>query len=236
MPEDEEDDREEWNDMPVDTPENLFLQEDSDAKLPNTEHNHSDEKDANPGEGSDSKWSQTGGKDPAEPSQCGGASISGLKGRRLRKKTPAAETPYAHIKPMGTKFEQLSRKRKIREILQTNREQHKRAKDASLRTLARNTGAIHNLIDKFRTGDEPYDFSRTDRIDPSHLIKEVMLEPGALYCDRCGAYNTGGNLRTLAFACEGIVNKSRKTQHRLLQCGLLPKQGQRIPKHAKKRR
>ena len=88
-----------------------------------------------------------------------------------------------------------------------------------------------------RLGDDSsgYDYSTTDRIHRFHMHKPIRENPNNLYCDRCGAWYTGGPVKILEEKCKGTVPQSRAFQHRILQLGMVPRPGARIPAHCKRR-
>ena len=71
-------------------------------------------------------------------------------------------------------------------------------------------------------------------IHASHTLQKVHSHPEALYCTRCGAYNNGGPLRTLKAKCSGVLAPAHAAQHRLLECGIMPAPGARLPNSSRK--
>ncbi len=84
--------------------------------------------------------------------------------------------------------------------------------------------------------DLRYNFTNTDCIHTSHRLKTVKADNKALYCERCGAWSTGGPIKVLGKTCPGKISKGRQFQHRLLSLGVLPKAGARIPHYGRKRK
>ena len=156
-------------------------------------------------------------------------------GKRLFRKTKAACTAYAHIKPLGTKAEQRARKRNIQEILRTNNEMSKRAKEAAQNSLTANIEGNNLQIYCKPEACAEYDVSHSEQIHMSHSMKPVHGHIHAVYCDYCGAWNNGGPMRSLKQPCSGKVSGYREFQHRLLRLGIIPNKGARTPVHAKLR-
>ena len=161
-------------------------------------------------------------------------------GRWLHGKQHANGTPYSNIIPLGTKQESLIRKRKVDEIKIANAISVKRARIQAIGTLCKNRQLLNEMVDNHGMpglGDDSsgYDYSTTDRIHRSHTLKPKRENPNALYCDRCGAWYIGGPIEILKEECKGTVPQSRAFQHRILQLGMVPRPGARIPVHCKRR-
>ena len=157
------------------------------------------------------------------------------KGKRLTGKQSAAHTPYAAIIPLGNKKAQMTRKRKVKEILIVGKAASLKAHRTALRTVASNLEKVEELVDEQGLGNAEYDFSRTDGIHSSHHIKPIASNAIGVYCERCGAWFNGGPLRNMKNPCPGHIEKSRTFQIRLLKLGIVPKVGARIPQHNKKK-
>ena len=68
---------------------------------------------------------------------------------------------------------------------------------------------------------------------PSHDIQTLASETNIIWCRRCVAWSKNVKLKALAKPCHGLLDGS-KTQLRLLQVGLVPRAGVRMPKHLSK--
>ncbi len=145
-----------------------------------------------------------------------------VRGERLTKKTPARETAYAAIRPVGTKLEQTSRKREIQETIKANNNAQKAARSQALRVMQNNIVLVNEKVDGKRVDSHDYSWDYADGIHQSHNIKPIKNDPHAFYCNRYGAWNTGGPLKCLRGKCAGFVSKQRKFQHRLLELGVVP--------------
>ncbi len=157
--------------------------------------------------------------------------------KRLRCKTARAKTPYTNITPLACRKEYKDRREQIRKILAHNREQQQIAERKARRNLQINTSKVYSLIDEQGMGEDlRYNFSNTDKIHTSHHLKGVKANNKASYCERCGAWSTGGPIKALGKPCTGQVTKGRQFQHRLLCLGVLPTVGSRIPSHGRKRK
>jgi len=149
---------------------------------------------------------------PEEPDEAASSSMApastasdpvGRRGKRLTKKTQAQCTVYADIILLGSKFEAMARKRKVREANCEFNKAERAAKRTALGTMASCTGIINEWHD--RRGNSiatNFDESFTDAIHFSHSIKAVNSQSDAVYCTRCGAYNDGGPLRLLRSICK----------------------------------
>ena len=63
---------------------------------------------------------------------------------------------------------------------------------------------------------------------PSHYISAVAGEGNALWCKACACWSLKARLRGLANVCRGMGAGNNSTL-RLLQCGVLPIKGARLP-------
>ena len=116
-----------------------------------------------------------------------------------------------------------------------NRSNERLAASSALATTRQRIGVANDLIDRFDHSDEvQVNHSIVDAVHFSHNILHVHGHPNAFYCDRCGAWSVGGSLRNLSEVCVGLVVQAHKFQLRLLQCGVIPTPGAKIPAHARK--
>ena len=123
----------------------------------------------------------------------------------------------------------------MRCVDRTNRRIEKVVADKALATISKNVMRANELVDKFGQKNLEYDRCAGEGIHESHTIKQVHDHPHAFFCDKCGAWSIGKSLRGLSAVCSGSIAKCRVFQHRLLQCGVIPTPGARIPQHARKR-
>ena len=64
----------------------------------------------------------------------------------------------------------------------------------------------------------------------SHDIASLHNHPGIIWCRRCAAWSKNVKLKALGSICQGLKDGNR-TQLRLLQCGIAPYAGVRMPRH-----
>ena len=150
------------------------------------------------------------------------------------KKTQAQLTAYADIILLGSKFEAMARKRKVREANCEFNKTERAAKRIASATMARCTGIINEWHD--RRGNSiatNFDESFTDAIHFSHSIKAVNSQSDAVYCSRCGAYSDGGPLRLLRSICKCEVLSRRQHWYKLLKAGIVPRPGSKLPNSCK---
>ena len=107
----------------------------------------------------------------------------------------------------------------------------KQGRKVVLRTVAGNSRRIVDIIGRHGWGDCSYEHRRTDNIHVSHDIKPIKNDSYGVYCDRCGALYTGGPLKKLQEECPCRIQKARSFQHRLLQLGIVPHKGAKVPQH-----
>ena len=192
-------------------------------------------------------WSQednhaTAGSSIAPPpgicqAQTQPANPTPLRGKRLTKKTAPEGTPYFGVRILGTKAAQAKRREKVKEIIRQNNIGSKQAAMQGWKTVERNLATISEMVDKHGLGEEmSYDHTVSDQIHKSHDIKPIRDNVNAVYCIRCGAWSSGAHIKALRATCEGIVRPARAFQHRLLQLGITPVAGARIPTNARKKR
>ncbi len=157
------------------------------------------------------------------------------KGRRLRRKTHPSSTAYANVVPLGTRAEQLARKKSNIGIRQANKKAALEADRHALRIMSSNVGTLNERIEARRIDTAEYDFVYADNIHASHSIRPVKNEPNAFYCYKCSAWSSGGPLKCLLKPCSGVIPAYRAFQNRLLRAGVIPIRGAKLPLKAKVR-
>ena len=83
------------------------------------------------------------------------------------------------------------------------------------------------MLDKYGYDDDEQGADPSKPHESHKVIKVGQLE--AIYCTRCAAYASRANLKKLSGECKGEVPLSSKRNMRLLQLGILPGKGVRIP-------
>ena len=103
--------------------------------------------------------------------------------------------------------------------------------------LAANVERNTAMIDNQGWGqDREVDWSVADAIHPTHLIKRVHGDTEAIFCERCAGWTSGGSqLCVLRNPCPGVVPKERGFRHRLLQMGVVPRNGAKMPSMGRQR-
>ena len=132
-------------------------------------------------------------------------------------------------------MQQVSRRARIKAIKRDNAASLAKAKGIGRATVAANLSLVNAQIDESgvdAAGGWNLQFEAA--IHASHTLKKVHSHPEALYCTRCGAYNNGGPLRTLKAKCSGVLAPAHASQHRLLECGIMPAPGARLPNSSRK--
>ena len=170
-----------------------------------------------------------------------------VKYRRLFRKTRWGETSFGPpAKELVTRVVAQGLKRKA---TAANRDQRRLDKKALVRAWSdthANIEAVDDLIDNQGTVDmaneqdngvKGADSQREDKCElhPTHRTARVG-QLDAIYCTKCAAYTSRIRLKKLHEPCEGQVAKSSSRNYRLLQLGLLPGPGVRIPPQALRKR
>ncbi len=154
--------------------------------------------------------------------------------KRLRKKTRPNLTPYADIIPLASKCKAQARKRKIQEIIKQNKAIIISENSEALRQTQQYAGSLSELAEaRGDSSTQEVDWTFASRIHDSHNIKVVGGNQEAFYCHHCSCWNAGGPLRKLKEPCQGFVSKTSQAQHKMLQSGIIPWRGARIPYHRK---
>ncbi len=135
--------------------------------------------------------------------------------------------------PLVTREDAFARKRKVKEITVENKKATKAARASSWSCAVNNLLIINNLIDS-EGFDDNIEYETRPNIHDSHDIKRVGTQD-AIYCARCSTWSSGKSLSHFALPCIGTIPTSSAFQLRLLQCGVVPTAGARIPLHCKKK-
>lgn len=101
-------------------------------------------------------------------------------------------------------------------------------------STVQNLLAVSDLIDTNGISNQFTDTNRPE-LHPSHDIRRVGTQD-ALYCGRCAKWSAGLlSFNKFTQICHGSTPKSSSFQLRLLECGVIPNAGAKIPSHCKKR-
>ena len=68
---------------------------------------------------------------------------------------------------------------------------------------------------------------------PSHDIQTLSSRMNIVYCRRCSTWSKNVKLKALARTCEGL-KEGNKGQLRLLQLGIVPLPGAKVPVHLRR--
>ena len=81
--------------------------------------------------------------------------------------------------------------------------------------------------------DEWIEAGLIEHPDPSHRIVALHGQSDTIFCKRCGWWSARAKLRLLATPCQGLKDGDRSSL-RLLECGVMPSPGAKVPQHFKK--
>jgi hypothetical protein len=103
----------------------------------------------------------------------------------------------------------------------------KKAEKVAWYTAWRNIETMRRIVSKIGWKEDADD-SLAERIHDSHLLKTVR-HGQAVYCTRCACWSEGRRAEGLAAECKFRIADGSRNALRLLQLGVLPKRGARIP-------
>ena len=129
----------------------------------------------------------------------------------------------------------MRRAESIERVQQANEQALKQAEDVALGTASSSTELTKDILDRHGPGSDIVYDDAPASIHESHSMKSVSELAEAIYCARCGVWTSGKALKTLTNPCSGVVAEACIFQHRLLELGIIPRPGARIPAHARKR-
>ena len=104
---------------------------------------------------------------------------------------------------------------------------------AAIRLLAAQPNLGNDLFDNLDVAERSFVEARVNNPHPSHDIQTLASHVNIIYCRRCAAWSTNVKLKAIASVCEGLKD-GNKAQLRLLQVGLVPLAGVRMPRHLSK--
>jgi len=170
------------------------------------------------------------------------------KGRhkRLTKKTKWQETSYGPpVQELVTRAKAQGLKRKAAAAAKDQRRVVRAAERKAWHATHASIEDVNNMLDNpdevsiansYAVGEEgaPQEELKCV-VHPTHRVLKVG-QTGAIYCTRCAAYSSRQHLKKLRNPCKGEVLKSSGRNFRLLQLGLLPGLGVRIPPPALRKR
>ena len=154
-----------------------------------------------------------------------------VKRRRIVGKTPAGSTNYTN-NALATRADYRIRKERIA----VQRKAEKADKKISYRK------AIELLAAQPERSHQPRVEPPTEgavRKTPmpvphlSHDITDLANSATIIFCRRCCAWSQRTKLRALRGECGGLVTDGNKNNLRLLECGVAPYKGAKIPLHLK---
>ena len=159
--------------------------------------------------------------------------------KRLTKKTQWNETEYGPpVRELVTRAKARGLKRKANAAAKEQRRMDRIAEIRAWSAAEANIEAVSSMLDSpvqtevAQVGEEMQgaDFQKEDtcKLHPTHKVLTVG-QTDAIYCTRCAAYSSRANLKKLNEPCQGEVPKSSSRNYRLLQLGLLPGPGVKIP-------
>ena len=147
-----------------------------------------------------------------------------MKKRRLGGKTVPSEAPAFPQRPLlnRTKFRILQHKLKQHELEQRRAARSIRAESVRLLGLQFHGNGAEDT-------DKEYELPAPTHVPhPSHWISTLAGNQRAIWCKACGSWSISTNLKGLSNICKGL-HRGRNSTLRLLQCGILPVAGARLP-------
>ena len=137
-------------------------------------------------------------------------------------KTAPIEVPAFPLRPLlnHAKFKVLQHKLKIAKRQQSNAER-------MIRTDAVRLLALNHVREE--EGEGEYELPAPTQIPHhTHHITTLVGNQGVIWCKGCGCWSLSVYLKGLAKTCDGASAK-RYSTIRLLQCGIMPIAGARLP-------
>ena len=168
-------------------------------------------------------------EDEVDPGEFGLNEVSGpnlpTRRRRLWKKTNPIGTGFpltALVNRATYKIQMEKKKATLREVRMDKRT----ASNAAIALLSRHQLSTSEV--SIPRNDLPK--QQCQKPHPSHDIAFLHKHPGIIWCRRCAAWSKNVKLKALGLECQGLKEGNR-TQLRLLQCGIAPYSGVRMPRH-----
>ena len=144
--------------------------------------------------------------------------------RRLRCKTAPANAPAFPSRALLKLSEYRVRKAKLKLAQLDQRRQVKIARQHAMELIAAQPELGDGDIHRIGTA-APFSLPH-----PTHRIVELHGDATTIYCKQCSAWSSRIALRSLSAPCHGLL-KGGKSQLRLLQCGVRPGPGAKLPAH-----
>ena len=152
--------------------------------------------------------------------------------RRLRVKTSPLLTGYpntALVTKSVYKVEMAQRR--------SLRASHKTEKAAAVKSALKLLAAQPELAKDFKSEADELECSGGIAIvrtpHPSHDIQTLQSHKNLIYCRRCSSWSMNVKLKALARTCEGL-KEGNKGQLSLLQLGIVPLPGVKVPGHLRR--
>ena len=159
-----------------------------------------------------------------------GAAWHGMpKRRRLWGKTSPLKTGYPNIALVTrTVYKTRMAKRKVE--VAANKRDKSIAITAALKLLAAQPSVFQSQVDgessaRTQVPDRTFGISH-----PSHSIQSLSRQFDIIYCRNCSAWSKNDKLKALGSPCQGLKEGNR-AQMRLLEEGIIPLAGVRMPAH-----
>jgi len=148
--------------------------------------------------------------------------------RRLRRKTEATADHGYTTRPLNNLQAHRVLMHKFKTAQKRQRAEIKAARNEAIELLAMQPpgGAFDQ--------DEGYQAEPGQQPHPSHRIIALEGNSTTIFCKHCGSWSKSDRLKHLALPCQPSDNGKRHSL-RLLQCGVMPKEGATIPMHLKLR-
>ena len=148
--------------------------------------------------------------------------------RRLRTKTNPSQAPGFPTRELLKLGEFRIRQHKLKKAKAKRDTERRAVRQRAIELLARQPPGAAMDIDEW-SFDGPITNPHS-----SHRILALHGNSDTIFCKNCSCWASKAKLRLLATPCQGIRVGSKSTL-RLLECGVLPIAGAKLPTHLKKR-
>ena len=149
--------------------------------------------------------------------------------KRLSTKTPAAQALGYPLRALMKAHEFKVRKAQLKEIKRKRNQEWKAARLAAVNLLSQQAD-LSNVFPDFEDRSWSCQLPHA-----SHRITSLHGDGDTIYCKLCGLWSKRSKLKGLARPCHGILN-GNCGHLRLLECGVMPAPGARIPPRFRRKR
>ena len=153
---------------------------------------------------------------------------------RLRAKTSPINAPAYPQRPLLRKAEYKVKKGQLKEAQRKEWAKYKAARNLAVAALSNQTEFGASWKDDDGIAENFEEVPKHQVPHPSHHIS-YMANSEVIFCRACACWSLRSRLRGLEERCTGLKEGSASTL-RLLQCGVQPAPGARLPPRCRKRR